>query len=154
MGIGDLTHAEPTTCTSNQPDVPPKAVNRSRDAVARSPANPDRPGAGFLYLRLHPGGGVVRPGSGPGRCLGAGLRLLPARESILPTQEPARQLAGGLDEDLKVEGDRVLADVKKVERPPLLARQPPAPQPPQPGQARAHRAQVREPRLMRPDPVE
>src|ERR1041385_7160117 len=123
----------------------------STSTAAHSRADPDRPGAVFLYHRLRPGDGVVRHGSGAGFRPGTGLRLLPARQSILPTQEPTRQLAGRLDEDLKVEGDRVLADVKKVECNPLLDRQLAAPQAPEPGQARAHRAQVREPRLMRPE---
>src|ERR1044072_8058778 len=102
----------------------------STSTTTRSRANPDRPGAVFLYHGLRPGDGVISLGSGPGRCPGAGLRHLPARQSILPTQEPTRQLAGCLDEDLKVEGDRVLADVKQVECNPLLDRQLAHPQPP------------------------
>src|ERR1044072_2144362 len=125
----------------------------STSTTTRSRANPDRPGAVFLYHGLRPGDGVIRLGSGPGRCPGAGLRLLPARQSILPNQEPTRQLAGCLDEDLKVEGDRVLADVKQVECNPLLDRQLAAPQPPESGQAGAHRAQVRDAPPTRPPRV-
>src|ERR1041385_6031946 len=126
----------------------------STSTAPRSRANPARPVAVLLYHRLRRGEGVVGNGRGRGCRPGPGLRLRPARESIVPAQQPARHLAAGSDEDLKVEGDRVVADVEQGERTPLLARQPPASEPPEPRQARAHGAQVREPLLMRPQLVE